>query len=100
MDPPSFMSNDVADSLYTGAFGKFAVMSTGIPYRSVEELPSELKTWVLTEHPNTTHVRLGPTLGSERDNRMIWSLSGWENPNGDDIQPTWRSLVNTQWRKT
>lgn len=94
------MSDAVADSLYTGAFGKFAVMATGIPYRPVEELPSELKIWVLSEHPNTSHIRLGPVLGSERDNRMHWWLGGWENPNGDNIPPTWSSVFYTKWRKT
>lgn len=98
MELNTFMSDDVADALYTGRFGKYHIMATGERFRPVEELPEELKKWVDNEHPDTTHIRIGPVMGSENRNRMDWWVGGWMN--SEEEQPSWTSMIFTQWRKT
>jgi hypothetical protein len=64
----TFLDNNVAASLYSGIF------SGPAGHASVNLLPSVLRTWVLQNHPTTTHVRIGPVCGGS--GTMEWWIGG------------------------
>ncbi len=90
MDYPTFLDNDITESLYSGKFG-------GDSFASINELPWAIKYWIAQHFPGTTHVRLGPTCGLPQ--KMEWWIGGWTNPSPDDIyKPKWTYKIYSQWK--